>query len=54
MDLSFVLALAELVIKYGIPGALAIVQAWQTDKTEITQADIDNLRSMKPPTGFFK
>ena len=54
MGLSFILAITELVIKYGIPGAAAIVAAWKTDKEEVTQADIDFLRSMKPPEEFFK
>ena len=54
MQLAFIMAIIELVIKYGIPGAAAIIAAWKTDKTEVTQADIDFLRSMKPPEDFFK
>lgn len=53
MGLSFVLAIVELVVKYGVPGAVAVVNAWQTDK-EPTAADIEALRQMKPPESFFE
>jgi hypothetical protein len=54
MQLPFIMTIIELVIKYGIPGVVAIMAAWKIDKEEVTQADIAFLRSMKPPEDFFK
>jgi hypothetical protein len=46
------LALAQLILQYGIPGA---IQIWQIiNKPTITQADIDALSNIKPPEDYFK
>ena len=41
----------QLILTYGIPGAIQIIQTFS--KTEITQADLDALKDIKPPDSFF-
>ncbi len=43
--------IAQLIIQYGIPGAIQIIQI--INKTSITDADIAALRDIKPPESFF-
>jgi hypothetical protein len=45
------IAVIRLILTYGIPGAIQIIQTFS--KTEITQADIDALLDIKPPESFF-
>jgi hypothetical protein len=51
MELAFILAIAELVLKHGIPSALRIIQAWDVDNP--TQEDIEDLKKRVPPPGEF-
>lgn len=49
MEMATLLAIGELIAKYGIPTALNIAATWLSDNNkELTQADIDRLRSMVP------
>jgi hypothetical protein len=45
------IAVIELFLRYGVPGAIQIIQTF--NKTEITQADLDALKDIKPPESFF-
>ena len=51
MELAFVLAIAELVLKHGIPSALRIIQAWDVENP--TQEDIEALKDRVPPPGTY-
>jgi hypothetical protein len=45
------LAIIQLILTYGIPGA---VQIYQTiNKEDITQADLDKLKDINPPEWYF-
>jgi hypothetical protein len=50
MNAGLIVAI-ELILRYGIPGAIQIIQT--LSKTEITQADLDALKDIKPPESFF-
>jgi len=51
----FIIAIIELVAKYGVAGVVSIIKAWQTDHPMINQADIERLRKMVPdPTTYFE
>ncbi len=45
------ITIAQLIIQYGIPGAIQIIQI--INKTSITDADLVALRDIKPPESFF-
>lgn len=45
------LAIIQLIVQYGIPGAIQIIQL--VNKPTITEADIAALRDIKPPESFF-
>ena len=45
------LAIIQLIIQYGIPGAVQIFQA--LNKESITKADLDRLKDIKPPEWYF-
>ncbi len=44
--------LAQLIVQYGIPGAIQIIQI--INKPAVTDADILALKDIKPPESFFK
>jgi len=46
MEAAFVLSLASLVLKYGAPMALKIVQAWKVENP--TAEDFEDLRNAVP------
>ncbi len=46
------IVIAQLIIQYGIPGAIQIIQI--INKPSITDADIVALRDIKPPEAFFQ
>ena len=53
VTLAFILAMVELIGKYGVPAATEIIAAWKKDN--ITLADIQALRDMvPPPETYFK
>lgn len=43
--------IAQLIVQYGIPGAIQIIQI--INKTSITDADLAALRDIRPPESFF-
>jgi hypothetical protein len=45
------IALVQLIVQYGIPGAIQIINA--INKPTISQADIDALAAIKPPESYF-
>ena len=53
MELALIRAIVELAIKYGIPGAIAIIRAWETEG-DPTAEDIADLREMTLPEDFFE
>ena len=53
MEAEFVLIIAQLVIKYGIPGAIKIITTWNDD-SEITMEKLTKLKeNIKSPESFF-
>jgi len=44
---AFIVAMIELIAKYGIPGYLAIIAAW--NKEVVTLEDVRALAEMVPP-----
>ena len=48
MNLEFMLAVGELVLKYGIGAAVQIIATW-TVSGEPTLEDIEKLKEMVPP-----
>jgi hypothetical protein len=52
MEMATLLAIGELIAKYGVPAALSIVSVWKTDN-EPTQEDIDRLKQMVPKPGTY-
>ena len=54
MEAEFISIIAQLVIKYGIPGAIAIINNWNDDN-EITMAKLIKLKeNIKSPESFFE
>jgi len=54
MELAVVIAISELILRYGVPAGLSIVKRWECDG-EPTLDDIQSLRAMVPlPETFFK
>jgi UDP-galactopyranose mutase len=50
----FIIAIIELVAKYGIPGVLSIIKEWKVDRSSIDKEDIERLRKMVPkPDSYF-
>ena len=48
--LNIAVVLGQLIIQYGIPGAL---QIWEIiNKPTITDADIEALKQIKPPSAY--
>ncbi len=46
-----VIIIAQLILQYGIPGAIQIIGL--ISKSSITQADLDELAKIKPPESYF-
>ena len=46
-SLEFILSIVELVLKYGVPGVISIIQSLQ-DKTDLTLDEIIALRDRVP------
>lgn len=52
-DLEVTLAIGTLILKYGLPAALEMIQTWQMDCP--TLDDIEALKYMvRPPETYFK
>ena len=52
-DTLFILAIVELVLKYGVPGALQVISDWNNQDPTIE--DIEALRKRVPKPGtYFK
>ena len=52
MEALFLITIGNLVVKYGIPGALKIIKAWNVENPTIE--DIKALPDLKPPEDYFK
>ena len=52
VNLSLIVAIGELILKYGVPAAMRMIKAWQVE--EPTLEDIRELREMKPAADYFK
>lgn len=48
---AIVVTILQLIIQYGIPGAIQIISL--VNKPTITQADLDELAKIKPPESYF-
>ena len=54
ITLGFISTMLGLIVKYGIPGAIRIINEWAGDKDEITVEDIRELRDkMKHPDDYY-
>ncbi|MEW6386240.1 MAG: hypothetical protein AB1491_01805 [Thermodesulfobacteriota bacterium] len=53
METTLILSIIQLALQYGVPGAIGIIKAWEVDPANITDADIANLRAMRPPESYF-
>ena len=52
VSLLFVIAITELILKYGLPGALKVIADWKVDDPTID--DINALRArVKKPEEYF-
>ena len=52
-ELEFIISIIQLLLRYGIPGVIKIMKAW--DVTEPTLEDIRKLRELvPPPEEYFK
>lgn len=51
---ALIATIVELAVKYGVPGVISIIKAWQVDPANITDADIEALKQIKPPEEYFK
>lgn len=52
MEAQIIMSITQLIIKYGIPGALKILKAWDVDNPTIE--DIEALPDLKPPDSYFE
>lgn len=53
INLAFVMAILDLLTKYGIPGVIKIIKLWNVE--DPTLEDIQGLKLlMKPPELYFK
>ena len=50
--LEFLLTVGALVLKYGIPAAVSVIDAWKNQ--DPTLEDIAGLRAIKPPEEYLK
>lgn len=45
MNAQLILAIINLVVKYGVPAVTAIVKQWEAEGKEITLEDIESLKT---------
>jgi len=51
MEAKFIMSIADLVVKYGITGAVEVIKNWNVE--EPTLEDIEALPDLKPPSTYF-
>jgi len=48
MDGTFLITIAELVLKHGVPTVIDLIKTWQVDTSNISIQDLEDLKKQKP------